>query len=396
MEVITSETGAVLERLSYDAWGKRRNANGTDSVTQLTSNTTHHGYTGHQMNDSVGLINMNGRWYDPTLGRFMQADPTIDGMANLQGYNRYSYVANNPLSYTDPNGFKKFWKQKSFRKAVIVIAVVVVAVYTGGLAASAALSSSIGASASVATAQLGAYVAGAQIGAAAMGGLASGAIIGAAQGFSATGNLAGAVNGAVQGGVTGMFSAGASYGAGQINSVTGRIAANGTIGGVQAEMQGGNFKDGFIAGTKTAAFTEAAMAMRSKAYEWAANNDSNTTGPSAGIQGDGRKLAGGLVDRNGNIMREPFGGCQGCKGELFGVEYPAGGFADYVLESYAGPHDFLDGILYNTSAGYQRTPPNMAVNIAAYAYSGAMIAVATPFAISSMTQQYGIGSTVSF
>jgi len=77
VEVITSETGAVLERLSYDAWGKRRNANGTDAATQLTSNITHHGYTGHEMNDSVGLINMNGRWYDPTLGRFMQADPLI-------------------------------------------------------------------------------------------------------------------------------------------------------------------------------------------------------------------------------------------------------------------------------------------------------------------------------
>ena len=164
VEVITKEDGTIAERLGYDAWGKRRNANGTDSVTQLTSNITHHGYTGHQMNDSMGLINMNGRWYDPTLGRFMQADPTIDGMANLQGYNRYSYVANNPLSYTDPSGYKKFWNQKWFRKAVMAVIVVAAVVYTGGAAASWALSSGIQATATIATANLGSAVLGAQIG----------------------------------------------------------------------------------------------------------------------------------------------------------------------------------------------------------------------------------------
>lgn len=72
------------------------------------------------MIDELDLVNMNGRVYDPTIGRFMSADPFIHDVTNSQDLNRYSYVHNNPLSYTDQNGygffksigkfFKKFWK----------------------------------------------------------------------------------------------------------------------------------------------------------------------------------------------------------------------------------------------------------------------------------------------
>lgn len=51
---------------------------------------------------------MNGRIYDPTLGRMLQADPFIQAPLNSQNYNRYSYVINNPMSYTDPSGFNFF------------------------------------------------------------------------------------------------------------------------------------------------------------------------------------------------------------------------------------------------------------------------------------------------
>ncbi|MCP4233022.1 MAG: hypothetical protein GY770_05450 [Aestuariibacter sp.] len=56
---------------------------------------------------------MNGRIYDPTLGRFLQADPHIQAPKNSHNYNRYSYVLNNPLSYTDPSGyfFKSLFKK---------------------------------------------------------------------------------------------------------------------------------------------------------------------------------------------------------------------------------------------------------------------------------------------
>ncbi|MFV5440467.1 polymorphic toxin-type HINT domain-containing protein, partial [Acinetobacter oleivorans] len=72
-----------------------------------------HGFTSHEMLDSIGLVHMNGRVYDPQVGRFTSADPTIDGADNLQGYNRYSYVHNNPGTLLDPDGYgwTKFWKR---------------------------------------------------------------------------------------------------------------------------------------------------------------------------------------------------------------------------------------------------------------------------------------------
>lgn len=77
--------------------------------TQLTLanvlDVTLRGFTGHEGVDHADIIHMNGRIYDPTLGRFLQADPHIQSPNNSQSYNRYPYVLNNPLSYTDPSGY---------------------------------------------------------------------------------------------------------------------------------------------------------------------------------------------------------------------------------------------------------------------------------------------------
>jgi RHS repeat-associated protein len=69
------------------------------------SATTQKGFTGHEMLDDLGLIHMGGRVYDPTLARFLSTDPVVQQPHNLQNYNRYSYVLNNPVSYTDPTGY---------------------------------------------------------------------------------------------------------------------------------------------------------------------------------------------------------------------------------------------------------------------------------------------------
>ena len=115
VDVIVNKLGEIEQELSFDAWGKRRNA--TDWQAQLESSyspldvfgglnsITSRGYTGHEMVDSVGIIHMNGRIYDPTLGRFLQADPFIQAPYNTQSLNRYSYVLNNPLNATDPSGY---------------------------------------------------------------------------------------------------------------------------------------------------------------------------------------------------------------------------------------------------------------------------------------------------
>jgi RHS repeat-associated protein len=105
---LTDESGAVVERDSFDAWGQRRTPLGQDDPLypgqSITSQITR-GYTGHEQLDSVGLVHMNGRIYDPVIGKMMSPDPNIQFPYDGQSYNRYSYVQNNPLSLTDPTGF---------------------------------------------------------------------------------------------------------------------------------------------------------------------------------------------------------------------------------------------------------------------------------------------------
>ena len=103
---ISDETGAVVERLAYDAWGKRQFPNGTtDPGNTLVGINTDRGFTGHEHLEEVGLVHMNGRVYDPRIGRFMSADPMIQAPYNLQSYNRYSYAFNSPLNGVDPSGY---------------------------------------------------------------------------------------------------------------------------------------------------------------------------------------------------------------------------------------------------------------------------------------------------
>ena len=95
----------LAERYSYDAYGRRRNpANWTDYNVKAPR-LINRGYTGHEMLDGFGLINMNGRMYDPVIGRVLCPDIAVQAPGYTQSYNRYSYCMNNPLKYTDPSGW---------------------------------------------------------------------------------------------------------------------------------------------------------------------------------------------------------------------------------------------------------------------------------------------------
>ena len=153
---------------------------------------------------------MNGRIYDPQLGRMLQADPFVQAPGNTQSYNRYSYVQNNPLRYTDPSGYN--WKD--WVAPVVAVAAIVACngyVHCG----------------------IEAYMA-----------------IGATSGgASAAANGGDIVQGAIVGGISGaaFYGVGEAVGSGITpNEIALRVVGYGAVGGVASMFSGGEFHHGFI------------------------------------------------------------------------------------------------------------------------------------------------------
>ena len=106
---ITNGSGTVEQLLSYDAWGNQRNP---DTWANYTAGDSFNkpmfdrGYTGHEHLTSFGLINMNGRMYDPVMSSFLSADRYVQDPTSSQGFNRYAYCMYNPLRFVDPTGWQ--------------------------------------------------------------------------------------------------------------------------------------------------------------------------------------------------------------------------------------------------------------------------------------------------
>jgi RHS repeat-associated protein len=280
----------VVERLSYDAWGKRRNANGTDDLSNaLVSASTDHGYTGHEHLDDMGLIHMNGRVYDPRTGRFLQADPTIQSPGNLQSFNRYSYVMNNPFFYTDPSGYFSLrglfetvasgglshlggaWKDvtgtswSQSRDQYIKPAIVIVAsIYLGPAVYNAAYGAlMINTGLSVVTSSI---IAGAASGA------AVGAVAGGIMGGTLQSAIQGAKAGAISGGVFGGLGAFSDLGGwGRAANMASRSMASGLI----TRSQGGDF----AVGARSMFVSQAAAWGYEATMGYAANPNPGTNDP---------------------------------------------------------------------------------------------------------------------
>ena len=102
--VITDEDGRLLEKLSFDAWGNMRNPISWGEEVENVSMLYDRGFTGHEHLLDFGLINMNGRLYDPLISMMLSPDNNIQMPQSSQNFNRYSYCLNNPLKYNDPTG----------------------------------------------------------------------------------------------------------------------------------------------------------------------------------------------------------------------------------------------------------------------------------------------------
>jgi RHS repeat-associated protein len=108
------KNGSTIDEYTFDAWGRRRDKD-TWSYTLSGEPAlfADRGFTGHEFLSDFNLYNMNGRLYDPVVGRFLSPDPYITDPSFSQSYNRYSYCLNNPLKFTDYSGesWKSFWNK---------------------------------------------------------------------------------------------------------------------------------------------------------------------------------------------------------------------------------------------------------------------------------------------
>lgn len=103
VSAVMDQTALVTQRLFYDRWGLRINEDG--SVFNGGAGAVRHGFTDLEHDDDLGLINMNGRVYDPRQKRMLTVDPHITFPLFGQSWNPYSYALNNPVNFTDPTGF---------------------------------------------------------------------------------------------------------------------------------------------------------------------------------------------------------------------------------------------------------------------------------------------------
>jgi RHS repeat-associated protein len=108
--IVNASNATSYATESFTAYGNRREASTwsgapTSAERATMDGVTREGYTFQTVLGAMGLNHMNGRIEDSVTGRFLSPDPRGTIRGNTQSWNRYSYVNNNPLSYTDPTGF---------------------------------------------------------------------------------------------------------------------------------------------------------------------------------------------------------------------------------------------------------------------------------------------------
>ena len=231
LDVLADKNGTVVQRMSFDVWGERRNDSTWRPLSLLeiavfNSATTQKGYTGHEEIDQANLIHMGGRVYDPRIARFLSADPLIQAPLLSQSYNRYSYVLNNPMNYVDPTGYS--WLSDNWR----TIAAVVISFYMPYMWAYLGTSSLTGA---ILTGMTAGYVQTGTLKGALIGGFTAGMFHGIGDYFDGVGKGAGSW--AFKDKANGVLSA---------SGRAAKIAAHAAAGGVSSVLQGGKFGHGFV------------------------------------------------------------------------------------------------------------------------------------------------------
>jgi len=102
--LVTGGNGTPIDRMAYEPYGRRLPAGPGWTTTPASGAST--GFGGQKDEDIAGLIDMNGRMYDPVLATFVSADPIIGDIVDISNGNPYGYCRRSPVSYADPSGFQ--------------------------------------------------------------------------------------------------------------------------------------------------------------------------------------------------------------------------------------------------------------------------------------------------
>ena len=111
----TDDNGTAGTAITHDPFGGGRRHDWSRGSTQservaslesLAYRYVRTGLTGHEALERTGITHMNGRLYDPVIGRFLNADPYVQSPGFSQSHNRYSYVMNSPTGLVDPSGYR--------------------------------------------------------------------------------------------------------------------------------------------------------------------------------------------------------------------------------------------------------------------------------------------------
>ncbi|MET1256837.1 DUF4225 domain-containing protein [Aliikangiella maris] len=246
---ISDESGGVVQQFRYDPFGKQYEI--TSQSPYLDTAITHkleitdRGFTGHEMLNSVDIIHMNGRIYDANIGRFLQADAYVQAPKNMQNMDRYAYVLNNPLSYTDPTGhffkaLKKYWR------AIAAIAINIWLPGAGGLFT--------GFWGAVATGAISGVVATGSLKGALIGAFSAGVFFGIGEAFN---KIAYSTENLVAGYKAGVSLADlAKNGYLTAAQTVGKVLAHAAAGGVMSKLSGGKFGHGALSAGITQAFAK--------------------------------------------------------------------------------------------------------------------------------------------
>ena len=203
---IIDKNGTILIEYKYDDWGKPTwTTNNTSEANELLELNPFM-YKGYFYDQNTGLYYLNTRYYDPELGRFINADKEVGTVQNIMGMNLYAYCRCNPISYADENGTWPQWLTKvCIGIAVIGVCALVAAATAGTGVACIGMSMLVGAAKGAAIGAVTGALTGAVIGAVTEGiktgtweGALKGAISGAVN-VAADGFMFGAIGGAVSG-----------------------------------------------------------------------------------------------------------------------------------------------------------------------------------------------------